>query len=319
MIIRTPHRKRYTSIANQVLEDDRLSYRARGVMGAILAKPDRWRFDSDDLARHGKEGRDAIRTALRELRDFGYLVYEKVRDPETGRITTVTTVVECPQCSDPVPDLPTDGEPDPTGRETPGRTGDGLPGAGLPGAGLPAAGLPGPLVSNQAIPPTGVAAAPPSADRATLFEDVAEDEGNPPSYDPSAEGQRHWDGTRYVTITAEPPRTRHGALWEAVRTACRWERPTKTQKTWLGASAKELVEVGATVAEVEQFAVDWRREWPKIKISPGGIVKNWGHQWSPDRAGPDPPPEPLPDDWLERSQAAWVAAQAEAARVSRGF
>jgi len=38
------------------------------VLAAILSRPDNWRVRSDQLATDGKEGRDAIRAALNELK-----------------------------------------------------------------------------------------------------------------------------------------------------------------------------------------------------------------------------------------------------------
>lgn len=69
----------YTVIRNSVLRDSRLSYRARGVLCALLSRPDNWTVRAEQLAVDGREGRDAIRSALRELRDYGYIRMERRR------------------------------------------------------------------------------------------------------------------------------------------------------------------------------------------------------------------------------------------------
>jgi len=111
--IRVARRARYTSIDRRTIRDTRLSFRARGVLLWLLDRPDESTTDSDLIAEHGAEGRDAIRTALRELRDHGYMTRRKVRG-ERGRWVTESWVFERPQ---PVDNPPTD---------------DGKPGVGGP-------------------------------------------------------------------------------------------------------------------------------------------------------------------------------------------
>jgi hypothetical protein len=86
----------YTCLHNDVLRDERLSFRALGVLVEILSRPDNWKTRSESLAANRREGRDAVRAALKELETAGYLVRRKVRD-ERGRISTVSVIYDVPQ------------------------------------------------------------------------------------------------------------------------------------------------------------------------------------------------------------------------------
>jgi hypothetical protein len=86
----------YTIISNDVLRDQNLSFRARGILASILSRPDNWRTDSESLARESKEGRTAILTALKELEQVGYLQRKKYQN-EKGHWVTESLVFDKPQ------------------------------------------------------------------------------------------------------------------------------------------------------------------------------------------------------------------------------
>lgn len=56
-----------------------MSYRAQGVLTALLSRPDDWRASAARLAAKRKEGRDAVEAALRELDALGYLIRKRVQ------------------------------------------------------------------------------------------------------------------------------------------------------------------------------------------------------------------------------------------------
>lgn len=80
-----------------MLEDARMSFRARGLLAYLLSRPDGWTTDHKRLAGCGREGQKAILAALRELEVCGYLTRDRRRDTRTGRWTTEWTVRDQPR------------------------------------------------------------------------------------------------------------------------------------------------------------------------------------------------------------------------------
>jgi hypothetical protein len=66
----------FVQINNTVLEDKRISWKAKGILAYLLSKPDDWYIRMEDIINHAPEGRDAVRVAMQELKKFGYAVIE---------------------------------------------------------------------------------------------------------------------------------------------------------------------------------------------------------------------------------------------------
>lgn len=86
----------FTQIQNSTLRDERLSFRARGVLAWLLTHVDTWQASRDQIARAGREGVGAIRTAQQELTELGYLERVRVRQDD-GTFEWVTNVYETPR------------------------------------------------------------------------------------------------------------------------------------------------------------------------------------------------------------------------------
>ncbi|MCG7985398.1 MAG: helix-turn-helix domain-containing protein [Candidatus Thiodiazotropha lotti] len=91
-ILRASRRYRYVIIDQHAIEDSRLSWAARGLLGYLLAKPDDWKVLVNDLRKRGDLGRDGIYKLLRELREAGYIQFQRFRDGQ-GRIRGGTYIV----------------------------------------------------------------------------------------------------------------------------------------------------------------------------------------------------------------------------------
>lgn len=87
-------------IRNDVVRDKRLSYRARGLLAAMLSYPDNWSFNRDWLAEQTEgEGQHAVRVALQELERCCYLRRERIKLAK-GRFGWEHVVYDVPQNAD---------------------------------------------------------------------------------------------------------------------------------------------------------------------------------------------------------------------------
>lgn len=79
-IIRQKRKDRFLVVDNKIIEDKRLSFKARGLLIYMLSKPDDWKFWTSELVkRSAKDGISSIRTALKELEAAGYLTRKRER------------------------------------------------------------------------------------------------------------------------------------------------------------------------------------------------------------------------------------------------
>ncbi len=133
-ILRGKRQKNFTIMANKVIYDDQLSYRALGLLTYLLSKPDGWETDSSRLSEGRKEGRDAVRTAMAELKKAGYLVHRRVQDKGSGRWTTVAELTDEPEDGFPVVGVTSTNRPSSQVGPTTGKPTVGYPDVGKPGA-----------------------------------------------------------------------------------------------------------------------------------------------------------------------------------------
>jgi len=79
-VFRIEKNDNYTVMSNYHLRDRKLSYKAKGLLSFMLSLPDNWDYSLNGLCSISKEGRDGIRSILKELQDNHYIEIEKVRD-----------------------------------------------------------------------------------------------------------------------------------------------------------------------------------------------------------------------------------------------
>lgn len=76
----------FVQIDKNALQDERLSWKAKGLLAYLLSLPDDWQIYINELKNHAKDGRDSTRTAMNELIKFGY-IHRSFSDRDGGKFT----------------------------------------------------------------------------------------------------------------------------------------------------------------------------------------------------------------------------------------
>lgn len=87
----------YVMMDKRPLEDKRLSWKSKGILGYLLSRPDGWEIQIADLIARSLDGGSAVRSALAELKQVGYLRYLGRQKSDKGRFErAVWEVYEIP-------------------------------------------------------------------------------------------------------------------------------------------------------------------------------------------------------------------------------
>lgn len=95
-VIRVEKAGNYTVMSNAHLRDERLSLNARGLMSVMLSLPPDWNYTVAGLTAICKDGTAAIRAALKELEEAGYLIREQTHGEHGKFAETDYTLYEEP-------------------------------------------------------------------------------------------------------------------------------------------------------------------------------------------------------------------------------
>ncbi|MGG1480466.1 hypothetical protein ABE402_05950 [Bacillus smithii] len=99
-IIRVKKQSNYVVMNKTALHDPRLSWKAKGLHAYMLSMPDDWKFYDDELEKHAKNGKDALKSAIKELKQYGYMRRVR-RQNEKGKFEWETIVYEEPYTENP--------------------------------------------------------------------------------------------------------------------------------------------------------------------------------------------------------------------------
>lgn len=100
-------RNRYGTAPNELLNREDISFKAKGLYVFIQSKPDGWAFSLDRIAKQSNEGKDAVRSGIKELEDAGYLIRTATKDSDGTWDGYDYTLLEIPSSGFPTTVNPT--------------------------------------------------------------------------------------------------------------------------------------------------------------------------------------------------------------------
>lgn len=101
-VMRVIKNKNYTTMSNVHLRDKNLSLKAKGLLSIVLTLPDDWGYSVNGLVSLCKENTTAVNSAIKELKDTGYLVVDRLNSNESGtkKFKYIYTFFENPKDSE---------------------------------------------------------------------------------------------------------------------------------------------------------------------------------------------------------------------------
>ena len=92
----------YAQISNEFLRDKNISFKAKGLFSYMFSMDDNWNFTIRSISIQQGEGETSIRTALNELKNFGFIKYVKHTNGKGTYFLDDVPNVENPNVENPI-------------------------------------------------------------------------------------------------------------------------------------------------------------------------------------------------------------------------
>lgn len=96
-IIRVEKNGNYVVMNKTALQDEQLSWKAKGILSYMLSLPDDWTFYIEELTKHATDGETSFRSGLDELKKRGYVKRYPIKGENNKIVKWETVVSELPE------------------------------------------------------------------------------------------------------------------------------------------------------------------------------------------------------------------------------
>lgn len=79
-VYRNENTENTTTMTTNHFFEEKMSLKAKGLLSLMFSLPGDWEYSEDALTELSRDGRDSVRSAIKELESFGYLVRTQTRE-----------------------------------------------------------------------------------------------------------------------------------------------------------------------------------------------------------------------------------------------
>lgn len=90
IILKNETQDNFTRVSNSILNDERISWKAKGILSYLMSKPNDWIVRESDLVKRSTDNKTAYRSGLNELIELGYIEREQSRTKGKFKETVYT-------------------------------------------------------------------------------------------------------------------------------------------------------------------------------------------------------------------------------------
>ena len=110
-VYRNKKQDNFTVLDNSVMQNDNLSWKAKGILTYLLSLPTDWDVHLKEIEEHATDGITSLRSGIKELREAGYIKYHKYKD-DKGKFQHRYNIYEFPKMENPDMENPSLDNPD---------------------------------------------------------------------------------------------------------------------------------------------------------------------------------------------------------------
>ncbi|MCD8821218.1 conserved phage C-terminal domain-containing protein [Staphylococcus gallinarum] len=76
----------FVTVNKNFIHDNNLSFKAKGILLYLLSRPDDWQIYETEILKHTLDGKDSLKSGIKELEEVGYVVRTRKRN-DKGHLT----------------------------------------------------------------------------------------------------------------------------------------------------------------------------------------------------------------------------------------